>query len=277
MKLALGRNRWWVLLAAALPAVAWGASPASSAKNESPARAVDLFAGMEAGEVEAVMIQKDSTEGTIMIKNKTDKPLTIKIPEAFGGVPILAQGRGGGRGGMGGMGGGMGGMGGGMQGMGGGMMGGMGGGMGGMGGGMGGMGGMMNVGAEKVQKIKIATVCLDHGKTDPNPRVPYKPVPLDSYAKDGSVGEVIKMMLAREIDQHTAQAAAWHLQNGLSWEELANKVGFTHLDGRKDPYFTAAQLERAFSATRFAKDRADAAAKEKEAAKSIGEKLAGQQ
>ena len=124
MKSNLSQQWLCLAVAVAIPAILWAASPATSSKNEAPAKTVDLFAGMEAGDIDVVMIQKDSTDGTVMIKNKTDKPLTIKMPEAFGGVPILAQrGRGGG-GGVGGMGG-MGGRGG-MQGMGGGMMGGMG-------------------------------------------------------------------------------------------------------------------------------------------------------
>jgi hypothetical protein len=174
-------------------------------------------------------------------------------------------------GGMGGMGGGrnggMGGMGG-MQGMGGGMMGGMG--MGGMGmGGMGmGMGGMMNIAPDKVQKIKIAAVCLDHGKADPSPRVPYKPIPLESYAKDPAVVEVVKLMCAGQLDQHSAQAAAWHLQNGLTWDELARKIGVKHIDGRTEPYFTSAQLQRALAGTRVAKDLAEKTPKEGSSANS---------
>src|SRR5205823_6198253 len=156
----------------------------------------------------------------------------VNMPEAFAGVPILAQRGGGAMGGMGGRGGGMGG---GMQGMGGGMMGGMGGGMsGGMGGGMGGMGGMMSIAPDTVQKIKIATVCLDHGLADPSPRVQYKPIPIDSYAKDPAIAELVTLMCHGQIDQHSAQAAAWHIQNGLSWDELANKVGVTHINGTKE-------------------------------------------
>jgi hypothetical protein len=188
-------------------------------------------------------------------------------------VPILAQRRGGGGGGMGAMGGGGGGMGGGgMQGMGGGMMGGMGG-MGGGMGGMGGGGGMFNIAPDKVQKVKIGTVCLDHGLTDPNPRVPYKPVPIESYAKDPAIAELVKLMCSGRIDQHSAQAAAWHIQNGLSWQELANKIGIKHIDGRKEPYFTAAQLERAFMATKVVRELVE---KEKSSNKSPGDELAAQ-
>lgn len=260
-----------------LALVAWAltagaASPTGSAgRTSQPPKVVELFAGMESGEIEVTLILKDSREGNALIKNKTDKPLTIKVPEAFAAVPILAQPGGiGGAGGLGaggrGAGGGMGGMGG-MQGM--GM--GMGMGMGGMGM-MGGMGGMFNVPAEKVQKIKVVGVCLDHGKEDPNPRVPYKPIPIESYAKDPAVAEVVKLLVRGQIDQHSAQAAAWHLQNGLSWQELAAKIGVKHIDGRKEPYFLPQHLQRALAATQVARQLVEQAA----SGKSVGEVLAQQ-
>jgi hypothetical protein len=254
-----------------IPAVVLAASPSSTSKSASIAKTVDLFAGMEAGEIEATVIMADSTKGTVMIKNTTQQPLTIKLPAAFAGVPILAQ-RGGRGGGGGGMRGGMGGMGGGMQGMG---MGGMGGGMMGGMGGMGmGMGGMFDVAPDKVQKIKVAAVCLDHGKTDPSPRVPYKPIPIESYTKDPAVAQLVKLMCAGQIDQPSAQAAAWHLQNGLTWDELAKKVGIKHIDGRQEPYFAPSQLQRALAATQVAKKMAENAAKESSPYRSPGDELA---
>jgi hypothetical protein len=113
-------------------------------------------------------------------------------------------------------------------------------------------------GAEKVAKLKFAAVCLDHGKDDPNPRIEYKLVPIEEYAKDQAVTEVIKLMLQRKIDQHSAQAAAWHLQNGLSWQELATKIGAKHLNGTVDPYFSPLHLQRALAATKEAQRRAEA-------------------
>jgi hypothetical protein len=140
--------------------------------------------------------------------------------------------------------------------------------------GMGGMGGgMMNIAPDKVQKIKITSVCLDHGLDDPSPRVAYKPVPIDSYVKDPAVTHLIKLMLAGRIDQHSAQAAAWHIQNGLGWDELANKIGVKHINGLKEPYFTALHLERAMMATRAAKELAKQDEK-KDSGSSIGDKLA---
>lgn len=243
----------WIVgsLLALLPILAVAASPEKKEAKE-PANVVELFAGMESGEIEVKVFPKDSTAGTVTIKNNTDKPLTIKMPPAVAGVPVLGQLCGGGC--IGGGGGGNNG-GGGNQGFGGGMMGG---GMGGMGGMMGGMGGgMFNVAPEKVAKVKLVTVCLDHGKEDPNPHIEYKLVPIESYAKDPAVTEVIKLMVAGKLDQHSAQAAAWHLQNGLSWQELATKIGAKHLNGTVDPYFTPVHLTRALAATKLAQKQAE--------------------
>ena len=53
-------------------------------------------------------------------------------------------------------------------------------------------------------------------------------------------------MLGRgEIDQPSAQAAAWHLTDKLSWQELVQKVRVKHFDGRVEMYFNQQQLSRA--------------------------------
>ncbi len=263
-------------LVAAMPIVALAAAPEKKAVRKDavpkeaakePANVVELFAGMESGEIEVKVFPKDATKGTVTIKNNTDKPLTIKVPAALAGVPVLAQGCGLGA---------LGGCGGNNnnnanQGFGGGMMGGM----GGMMGGMGGMGGFFNVAPDKVAKVKLVTVCLDHGKDDPNPHIEYKLVPIESYVKDPAVTEVIKLMVAGKIDQHSAQAAAWHLQNGLTWQELATKIGTKHLNGTVEPYFTAVHLKRALAVTQLAQKQAERSATEK-SAPSPGE-VAGQE
>jgi hypothetical protein len=123
---------------------------------------------------------------------------------------------------------------------------------------------MFNVGPDKVVKMKLVTVCLDHGKKDPNPRVPYELVPIESYAKDPAVTEVLKLMVKGKIDQHSAQAACWHLQNGLTWEDLATKIGAKHLNGTVEAYFTSVNLERALAATREAQRRVEASKETKQ-------------
>ena len=64
--------------------------------------------------------------------------------------------------------------------------------------------------------------------------------------------EMVKMLGRGEIDQKSAQAAAWNLENGLTWQQLAAKVGVKHLNGSVEPYFTTIHLERALGVTRAA-------------------------
>ncbi len=184
----------------------------------------EFFAAMKTGQIDVKYIPKDATQANVLVKNLTDKPLTIQLPAAFAGVPIVAQGMmGGGMGGGGMGGGGMGGGGGGGQagggGMGGGGMGG--GGMG--GGGMGGGGGFMRVPPERMKKIQVTTVCLEHGKKDPNPKMAYKIVPLEEFTKDPNIRVLCEALGNGMVTQNTAQAAAWHMMDGLSWDFLAAK------------------------------------------------------
>jgi hypothetical protein len=217
-----------------------GAADTVAPRNEQqPAESIKMFAGIKAGQIEVKFIPKDSTTGRIFITNKTEKPLRVELPKAAGAVQILAQ-----MGGMGGMGGGMrGGMGGGMQSM--GM--GMGGGRGGMGGGMG--GGMFNVAPEKVAEIRVPCVCLEHGKAEPRPTATYQLQPIESVTTKPGVRELCSML--GQLPQRVAQAAAWHLNNNMSWQQLAAKR-VQRADGSSYPYFNLAELNMAMSAAQQA-------------------------
>jgi len=57
-----------------------------------------MFAAIEKGDIAVQLSFKDATQGRIRIENKTDKPLNVKLPDAFAGVPVLAQAGGGGGG-----------------------------------------------------------------------------------------------------------------------------------------------------------------------------------
>lgn len=199
------------------------------------AEPVDLFDAKAAGQVEVKLIPKNSTRATVLITNKTDQPLSIELPEVFAGVPVLAQFGGGGGGGGLGIGGGGGGGG---QGVGGG-------GLGGGGGGRGGGGGVFNIQPAAVGKFRVPTVCLEHGKDEPNPRIEYDLVPIETLTSDAKLIAILQMLGARQVDQTSAQAAAWHLTDGLSWTELANKVKVKHLDGSREMYFSPAHLQQA--------------------------------
>jgi hypothetical protein len=56
-------------------------------------------------------------------------------------------------------------------------------------------------------------------------------------------------MLGRgEIEQSAAQAAVWHLANGLTWQQLTNKIGVKHINGTTEPFFSLQALQKAHQA-----------------------------
>ena len=219
-----------VVLALGVSAVTLPAAERRAAKPQfDPATAVDLFDAMDTKDIEVKLIMKDDTEARVFINNKTKKPVTVKLPDAFAAVPVLAQRGAGGAGlnaGGGANGGGQQNMGGGMGGMGGGMMGGMG----------GGMGGMMNIPPEKIAQFKVPTVCLEHGKKEPKPNIPYEIKKIEVVTSKPEVRELLTALGKKHLNQRAAQAAAWHLANEMSWEQLANKQ-IEHLDGSNELYF----------------------------------------
>ncbi len=207
---------------------------------------VEMFAAIEKGQIEVRLIPKDSTETRVLIENKTDRPLNVKLPEAFAGVPILAQ-QGFGVGGIGGGGGGR------RnnnqnqnQSFGGGMGGGGGGGFGG-----GGMGRGFNVPPEKVGKFKVAAVCLEHGKGEPRPNIPYEIKPIESFSDKPAVAELCRMLGTGRVNQRAAQVAAWHLSNDMSFNELAAKR-IKYANGSSRPYFMVQEIRAGMQITAMA-------------------------
>lgn len=263
---ACGLTSLALVVAGLVPTELGAATKSSKTANKKPIRnpkfdpsaeQVELFEAVDAGQVSVKLVPKDAMGGTVFIENKTDKPLTVKVPEAVIGVAINAQFGGGG---MGGMGGGMGGMGGGGMGGGGGQMmgggmggGGMGGGMGGMGGGMGGMGGggmgggFFSVPAEKIVAVPLNSVCLEHGKPEPTPSSKYTIVPVSRVTKDPVLYQLLAAVGTGKVDGQSAQAAAWHLANNMSFQELAAKTDEPLGGLAATPYFNRHQLMEAQS------------------------------
>lgn len=222
------------------------------AKTQSPVKgfsSVDLFQAMDHGEIEVIIRNKDAANANLIVENKTDKPLAIRMPAAFSCVPVMRQG-GAGAPGMGG--GGMGGGGFGGGGMGGGGMG---------GGGMGGGGGFFNIPPGRVGKTSLKTFCLEEGKPDPRSRIEYRIQPLTDLNSDPKVFEMCRMLANDEIAQPVAQAAAWNVANGLSWHELLVKNRIERMDGSYERYFHPQHLVIAQRVTVASAQRAEARAK----------------
>ena len=100
---------------------------------------------------------------------------------------------------------------------------------------------MFNVPAEKIIEVRADCVCLEYGKPNPKPTIPYKLVPLDSVASDATVA-VLEEFGRGEYSQLVAQAAAWHTANNLSWEKLAEIPGELIAIGVHDRYFSKQDL-----------------------------------
>lgn len=258
--------RWFPrCLAMPLAAISLGLamSPAALAAEKNPIvkprpfvagdETVELFEGLKTGQLEAQLIPKDSTQARVLVTNKTKKPLNVKLPEAFGGVPVLAQlGGGGGLQGYGPGGGTIG------QGIGGGGLGGAGGGLGGAGGGM----GVFNIPAEKVGEFKGECVCLEHGKAEPRPNMKYQLKRIEEVSSNPAVHELCKMLGTGQMSQVAAQAAAWHLNNNMTWQQLAEKY-VERADGERLWYFGDEELAAAERIVAEVQRRAEAAARQR--------------
>ena len=115
---------------------------------------------------------------------------------------------------------------------------------------------MFNVAPERTHKVKVKTVCLEHGKKDPNPRVPYKIVPIKKFTTNPNVHHVCAMLGRGEVDQVSAQAAAWHLRDKMTLQQLARKIKVKHLNGTVEMYFSPRNLHLATRIVHVAKARA---------------------
>jgi hypothetical protein len=101
-----------------------------------------------------------------------------------------------------------------------------------------------NIAPEKTRKIEMPCVCLEHGKADPYSKIAYELKPISALSDKPEVTAMLVRYGKGDISAQVAQAAAWHLQNGMSWQELAAKE---IKDGRglKSPYFSKKEIAAA--------------------------------
>ena len=116
---------------------------------------------------------------------------------------------------------------------------------------------MFNVPPEKVGKFNVTTVCLEHGKGEPNERIPYEIKPLESVTSKPAVVELCRTLGAGQINQRAAQAATWFLNNDMTWQELAAKR-YRHANGTMgEPYFSPQEIQTGMQLAKAALKVAD--------------------
>ncbi len=252
-----------------------GKSPMRILKYDPAAEKMDLFAALDAGAISVRVVAHDSEGGNVYVENLSGKPLTVNLPEAVAMVQVLKQGffqqpNGNGNGnGANGSGNGVSSLFGGNQSGGGGAQS--------LGSGFGQQNNNGNAGnnngnnvpngignnffsipPERVAQVPFRSVCLNYGKPDPSPRMTYKVVPLENYSTDKVLQETLKNFGRGGVDRSAAQAAAWHLTDKQSWNDLANIKKYT-LPGvytSQVPIFSISELEMAQKLIEQAKKQA---------------------
>lgn len=171
-------------------------------RDQTIKQVVEFFPAIEEGEIEVRLIPKNANLCRLVVQNHTDKPLSIQLPEAFGGIPVLAQqasrGAVGNRGST--------------QAL-----------------GMappgtlfsgGSASASFNVPPEATGRLVLRSVCLERDKAGPSPRIPYRVVPLRQITTKPEVLELCRVLSHSDVNLRPVQAAVWHVNNNLSWLRL---------------------------------------------------------
>ncbi|HWB01290.1 MAG TPA: hypothetical protein VG713_22525 [Pirellulales bacterium] len=224
-------------------------------------KVVDLFAASESGQIELRIIPRDEKQARIFMTNKTDEILTVRLPATYAAVPIVSQVFGqlpnnnnaqnqpmaqsaqvfGGpmmmqqpnnapKGPL----------------------------------------GLFNIPPEQTRDVRVMAICLEHGKANPRAAMPYRVVPLDSVARHPAIEPLLREYGEGKCSRLAVQAAAWHLSDGLDWDELAKKPGAMIAATVYEPYFSKGQIKQAKALVAAAEEQVVARAKP---APSVGEKL----
>ena len=210
-------------------------------RSSSQSTHVKFFDAISNQQIKVRFIPIDSTRGNVLIENLIEKTVHVELPSAFAAVPVLAQfgfDQPGGQQQPGQQQGGQsnqavgGGMNQGQQ-FGGGQQNGIQG------------GGFMRIAPGKKRKVKATTVCLQHGRPDPNPKVAYRIMPIRQYTSDDDLIALCGQVGEKSVSQKVAQAAAWHLANNMQWPDLAklNRLESRYLGNYR--FFSPQELSKA--------------------------------
>ena len=202
-----------------------------SLKKDAPQ--VDLFEGIEDHQLGARVYPMSAYSSSVFISNLTKEPLTVKVPAAVSSVHILAQA--GPNPGL-------------LQTLQGGSQTQVGDSQA-VGGNLNPVGnnqnidfnGLFTIPPEQTVKLKLSSVCLEHGKPCPSSLKTYELRPIESQVKDKALVLVLQKFNPKRDDLEMVQAIAWHLSSHLGWQELASKKKHQIVGGGV-PYFTPAQL-----------------------------------
>ncbi|MBM83089.1 MAG: hypothetical protein CMJ78_21215 [Planctomycetaceae bacterium] len=221
--------------------------PKAEQSTKSPAKipTVGLFDGLRKGQIAAKLVQQSEKTGAFFLKNQSTSPLNVQFPETFIGFHVMNQPntrgaapsrtptqqstrldpatraqttagsisagtqRVGARGEP-------------------------------------EVVGLFSVSPQQVLKLPVTSVCLEFGRPTPRSNMSYLIVSVEDYTRGNVVlQELIPLFAKAKVDQRSAQTAAWHVANGLSWSKLSRlqPAGFNGLPSRDS--FKRKELETA--------------------------------
>jgi len=95
--------------------------------------------------------------------------------------------------------------------------------------------------AGAVMQLTFAAVCIEQGKPDPRPGMNYRLERLENVTSNRALISLLESNDARTTGRMPLQAAAWHLADGVSWQQLRVMQVHRGEDGSR-PFFTRRQL-----------------------------------
>ena len=195
-------------------------SLAGAASNEATERggervATSVIDLLRDGQVSVELSAKDAHHLTVQLHNRTEAPIHVDFPpglvaDGFAQNQVLAQGLGQRQG-----------FGQGVQGL--GML----------------ESQQVELGGNQAVALAFRSACLNFGVAEPKAKDPLFLKTVEEYTPDPRVRATLAYLARHDVDTESAQAALWHVTDGMSWQRLSGQ-GI-----RRGRPFSAAQLARA--------------------------------
>ncbi len=73
----------------------------------------------------------------------------------------------------------------------------------------------------KMVQFGLKSVCLNYGRPEPMSKMTYRLISVEKYTTDPVLAELLESYSPR-VDQDAMQAAAWHVANGMNWNQISH-------------------------------------------------------
>ncbi len=116
--------------------------------------------------------------------------------------------------------------------------------------------GFATIPAGKSVQFALKSVCLNYGRPEPMSKMTYRLVSVETYSNDPVLAELLEHYSPR-VDQDAMQAAAWHISNGMNWNQISH-LPLRSLTATSAKLFQTKDVQAAQQLVDGAKERAAA-------------------